>query len=90
MHESMNTGHWWKHALRGREKWRKGTSRGTTLSNRYIQPIGLGLKSVLGDGRTVNNNPGHGKTKMFKYTFIFTLSLWKFTLGQLIIVIEYV
>ena len=87
MHESMNTGHWWKDSHNGRAKWRKETSPGTTLSIRYLQWIVLGLNPVLGGGRTVNNSLGNGRAKMFKYTLILTLSLWKFTLGQLIIVI---
>jgi hypothetical protein len=83
----MNMGHWWKDTHSGREKWRKETSPGTTLSTRYLQRIGLGLNPVLGGGITVNNSLGHGWAKMFKYALILTISLWKFTLGQLIIVI---
>jgi len=78
----MNTGHLWKDTNSGREKWRKGTSPGITLSTRYLQRIGLGLKPVLGGGRTVNNSLGHGKAKMFKYTFILTIPLWKFTFNS--------
>ena len=72
MHESMNTGHWWKDTHSGREKWRNETSPATTLSTRYLQWIGLGLNPVLGGGSTVNNNLGHGRAKMLKYTLIHT------------------